>query len=306
MALDLSLRRFSLLPRFIQTGNGEPPKAHFVRRSDPLPAGGDQETGGNHDDDPKQSKPGKHRRLSDITMGEVRQAIKLYERQLVAVDGVEWVAANYFCTFPLQRPLFDQGRSPVVFGRVGSCYPTEGIRENLRELELYFPHKNEAPELFQLRNGELNHQEPIQSYRLGIKMYLSKKEQREFLQDNDQFLHLGYAPSYEAEYRDMLELSERDRPALPWVYVFGSEWFATVPDSWQVDVKRQIDKLLRWNRVVLNFHPRRHLLKYKSLNDEMEFNLGFTEHYLFMPQDTEQTALKLDEVFGEKFLRGLG
>ena len=73
----------------------------------------------------------------------------------------------------------------------------------------------------------------------------------------------------------------------------------------QVEVKQQVEKLLHWNRVVLNYHPREYLLKYKSLNDELEFNPGFTDHYMFMPQDIGQTLGKMDEVFGERFLQGL-
>jgi len=305
MALDTFLRRFSVLPGFIQTGNGESRKAHFVRRSDPVPPSGDQQSGGNQDDAPKEPKAGKYRSLSEITMGEVGQAFKSLERQLIVVQDQEWLATNYFCSIPLQRVLFEE-RPPVLFGRVGFCYPIEGLRDNLQQLELYFPRRGKSPDLLQIRQNVIHPNEAIQSYRLSIRMYLSKKEQREFLQDHGRFLDLGYAPVFEAGYADLLEITERDRASLPWAYVFGSEWFATVSDAWQVDIKRQIERLLNWNRVVLNFHPRRYLLQYRSLNDEMEFNPGFTEHFLLMPQDTEQALQKVDAKFGEMFLRGLG
>ena len=33
---------------------------------------------------------------------------------------------------------------------------------------------------------------------------------------------------------------------------------------------------MSWYLVVLNYHPEGDLLQYKSLNDELEFNYGFT------------------------------
>ncbi len=303
MALDLSLRRFSLLPRFIQTGNEEPRRDHFVRRGDNSPAGGDQDAGDHRDEPPKQSKTDKYRGLGDITMREVEESLAYFLPQLIPVADVEWVAKNYFCQIPLQK-TFEQ-RPPVVFGRVGSCYPMAGLRENVEELELQFPHKDTVPDLLHIGYGDISRKAAIQSYYVGVKMYLSKKEHREFLQDHDHFLDLGYAPVYEEGFGDLLNMTERDRPSLPWVYVFGSEWFATVSDSWQVDVKHQIEKLLSWNRVGLNFHPRKYLLQYKSLNEEMEFNPGFTDRYVFMPQDIGQTLVKMDEEFSTRFLQGL-
>jgi hypothetical protein len=110
---------------------------------------------------------------------------------------------------------------------------------------------------------------------------------------------------YQTGYGELLDIDEGHRPVLPWLYVFGSEWFATVPDTMQVEVKQQIQKLIGWNRAVLNYHPRRYLLQYRSLNDELEFNYGFTEQYLLAPQDTNQVLTKVDETFGGMFMRGM-
>jgi len=303
MALDLSLRRFSFLPSFLQTGNGEPRKAHYLRRSDEPSVNKDQEPGGRNGDSPKQPGTAKYRSLSDLTLGEVEEALAYFHPQLVEVTDAEWVAKNYFCQIPLQRTF--EERPPIVFGRVGSCYPVSGVRENLEELELHFPHKNSAPDLMHIRYGDISQKKTIQSYYVGVKMYLSEREQMEFSHAERGFLENGFAPLYETGYGDLLDLSERDRPILPWVYVFGSEWFATVTDFMQLEVKQQIQKLLHWNRVVLNFHPRKYLLQYRSLNDELEFNYGFTQHFLLAPQDTEQVLMKVDEKFSEMFMKGM-
>jgi hypothetical protein len=46
-------------------------------------------------------------------------------------------------------------------------------------------------------------------------------------------------------------------------------------------------------------------LRYLSLNDELEFNYGFTKHYLIAPQDTGQALQKVDQIFGEIFVQGM-
>jgi hypothetical protein len=303
MALDLSLRRFSLLPSFIQTGNGEPRKAHYLRRSEEPSVDRQQQPGGQNDDSPKPPDTRRYRSLSELTLGEVEDALAYFHPQLVASPAEEWLARNYFAQIPLQRTFED--RPSVVFGRIRSCYPSAGDLENIEEMEVYFPNRNTAPDLLHIRYIDVSQKKPIQSFCIGVKMYLSEREQMEFSDAERGFLENGFAPLYETGYGDLLDLSERDRPVLPWVYVFGSEWFATVTDFMQVEVKQQIQKLLHWNRLVLNFHPRKYLLQYRSLNDELEFNYGYTEHFLLTPQDTEQVLIKVDEKFGEMFMKGM-
>jgi hypothetical protein len=62
---------------------------------------------------------------------------------------------------------------------------------------------------------------------------------------------------------------------------------------------------VRSNRTILNYHPRRYSLQYRSLNDELDFNYGFSEHFLVAPQDTNQTLKKLEQTFGQIFMRGM-
>jgi hypothetical protein len=53
----------------------------------------------------------------------------------------------------------------------------------------------------------------------------------------------------------------------------------------------------------LNYHPQRYSLQHRSLNEELDFNYGFTQHYLLMPQDTNQALTKVDELFTALFMR---
>jgi hypothetical protein len=73
----------------------------------------------------------------------------------------------------------------------------------------------------------------------------------------------------------------------------------------QPDIREQLRNLARWNKSLLNYHPKRHSLRYRSLNEELDFNYGFTEQYLMMPQDTNQALLKVADKFGEMFSHGM-
>lgn len=303
MSLLLDFRRFSLLPGFIQTGNDEPRKAHFLGRKNATPLDRQQDTGGKNEQPPRKPLAGKYRNLADLTLGDVEAAITFFRPQLVVPPKTDWLAKNYFCVLPLKRNLDE--RPPVVFGRVTSCYPASGELENIETLEMHFPHPNAAPDLLHVYKEDVNPRRPIESYCVGVKAYLSEKEIQDFSRSENIFIEKGFAPLYEPGYGELLHVAEQHRAELPWLYVFGSEWFATIPDERQPEVKQQIQQLMRWNRVVLNYHPRKYLLQYRSLNDELEFNYGFTDQYLFSPYDTNQVLLKVNELFDAMFMQGI-
>lgn len=303
MSLLTEIRRFSLLPGFIQTGNEEPRKAHFLGRNNATPVEPKQDTGGKNDNTPRKPLNSQYRSLGDLTLGDVESALAYYRPQLVAPPRAAWIAKNYFCTLPLKRNLDD--RPAVVFGRVTSSYPSSGELENIDEMEMHFPRLKAAPDLLKIYRDDLDSRRLIESFCVGLKAYLSEKEMLDFSRSENIFIEKGFAPLYEQGYGELLHVDEADRPALPWLYVFGSEWFATVPDERQPEVKQQIQKLMHWNRLVLNYHPRRYLMQYRSLNDELEFNYGFTDQYLLAPQDTNQVLIKVDEIFAQMFMQGM-
>jgi hypothetical protein len=314
MALETAFRRFILLPGFIhtaaprraslvQTGNGEPRKAHWLSNKQPATSQQDQNQGGQDDRPPKRPDARGYRALASISLGEVDEAYSYFHTQLVAAPAEAWIAKNYFCQLPLRRK--GEERPPVVFGRVKTCYPGDGHVHNVEELELYFPRTDAAPDLLHLRADDISQQKPTQSYCIGVKFYLSQEEMADFRASENIFIEKGFAPIYENGYLDLLDLNEQNHAAFPWLHVIGSGWFASIPDSVQPEIREQLRNLVHWNTTLFNYHPRRYALQYLSLNDELDFHYGFTEHYLVAPQNSEQVLKKVEESFTQIFTQGM-
>lgn len=305
MTLETAFRRWSLLPGFIQTGNGEPRKAHWLgdKRKQSTVPGQDQKPGGGDDHSPKRTDPRGYRDLATLTLGEVEDAYLQFKAQLVPSPMEGWIAKSCFCQLPLQRGM--DTRPPLVFGRVKSVFPADGHIQNMEEMEMYFPRRNAAPDVLHIHDHDLSLQRPSQTYCVGVKVYVSEDEMADFSQSENIFIEKGFAPLYENGYLDLLDVHEQNQDTLPWLYVIGSEWFASIPDSVQPELREHLRNLLHWGKVIFNYHPRRHALRYLSLNEELEFNYGFTEHYLVAPQNTEQVLKKVEESFTEIFMRGM-
>jgi hypothetical protein len=302
MTLETAFRRISLLPRFIQTGNGEPRKAHFLGKNQASPLEPKQDQG-RKDDAPKKPSKGKYRDLSDITLGEVEDVYNYLSSQLVASPAEAWIAKNYFCQLPLKRRGGD--RPPLIFGRVKTCYPSDGHVDNVEEMEIYFPRKQAAPDVLHVLVDDISYQKPALSYCVGVKFYVSEEEMEDFSRSENIFIEKGFAPLYENGYLELLDMNRENHSSLPWLYVIGSGWFASIPDSVQPEIREGLRNLVRWNKVVFNYHPRRYSLQIGSLNDELDFQYGFTEHYLIAPQNTEQTLRAVEESFGQILMRGM-
>ena len=322
MTLETAYKRFALLPRFIhrappqstrdcsaslvQTGNGEPRKAHWLgdKRKQPTTPQQDSNQGGQEDRPSKRLDPRGYRELASITIGEVEDALSYYRGQFVSSPAEAWVAKNYFCYIPLKAR--GEARPPVVFGRVKTCYPSDGYIDNIEQMELYFPRPAAEPDILHLHQYDLARERPTQSFCIGVKFYVSEEEMADFRGAENIFIEKGFAPLYANSYLDLLDLSEQSLTNLPWLYVVGSSWFASIPDSVQGEVRARLKDLVRWDRTIFNYHPRRYSLQYPSLNEELDFQYGFTKHYLVAPQDTGQVLKKVEERFGEIFLQGIG
>lgn len=304
MALETTFRRFSLLPGFIQTGNGEPRKAHWLGSKQPDTSQQDQNQGGQHDRPPKRADARRYRDLASVSLGEVDEAYNYFHHQFVASPLEGWIAKNYFCQLPLRRKGED--RPPVVIGRVKTCYPADGHVNNIEEMELYFPRSDAPPDVLHLRADDISQQKPTQSYCIGVKFYLSPEEMADFRASENIFIEKGFAPIYEPGYIDLLDINEQNHSMLPWLHVIGSGWFASIPDSVQPEIREQVRNLVRWNTTIFNYHPKRYALQYLSLNDELDFNYGFTEHYLIAPQNSEQVLKMVEESFAEIFMQEMG
>ena len=302
MTLEIRLRRFSFLPGLIQTGNGEPRKAHFLGRKQAAPVE-KQDQGQRNDNSPQNQNTGKYRPLGSITLGEVDDVLRYYLPQMVPspVDG--WIARNYFCELPVLKRTEDQ--TPLIFGRVKTCFPGDGNVQNVDQMELYFPNNGAGPDLLNIRHSDLLGQRPMQSYCVGVKMYLSEAEQEDFRRSENIFIEKGFAPLYETGYLDLLDMNDQVLSSLLWLNVIGSEWFASIPDSVQPEIRERLRDLADWNLLLLNYHPKRYSFRYLSLNDELDFNYGFTKHFLATPQDMNQVLRKADAAFGEIFMQAM-
>jgi hypothetical protein len=310
MTLETTFRRWSFLPGFIhrtaslvQTGNGEPRKAHWLGSKQPATPPQEQQQGRHDDRPPKQPDPRGYRDLASITLGEVEDAIQAFRAQLVPSPAEGWIAKNYFCELPLKHRMDD--RPPLVFGRVKTVYPSDGHIHNIEEMEMYFPRTDAPPDVLHIRDYDIAQQKPTQSYCVGVKFYVSEEEMGDFAQSENIFIEKGFAPLYENGYLDLLDLNEQNQAALPWLHVIGSGWFAAIPDTVQPEIRQQLHNLVRWGNTIFNYHPRRHALRYLSLNEELDFNYGLTEDYLVAPQNTEQTLKVVEGSFNEIFMRGI-
>src|SRR5215208_747270 len=168
MALETALRRFVLLPGFIQTGNGEPRKAHWLGNKGKQPTTPQQDSnqGGQEDRPPQRSDERGYRDLASITLGEVDDVYRHFQHQLVPSPAQAWIAKNYFCQLPLKRRGGE--RPPMVFGRVKTCYPSDGYIDNIEEMEMYFPRNGAAPDVLHLHPYDISAQKPLQSYCVGV------------------------------------------------------------------------------------------------------------------------------------------
>jgi hypothetical protein len=302
MTLEIRLRRFSFLPGLIQTGNGEPRKAHFLGKKQASPVE-KQDQGQQNENPPQNQNTGKYRSLGSVTLGEVDDALRYYLPQMVPSPVEGWIARNYFCELPVRQRTDDQ--SPVVFGRVKTCFPGDGNVQNVDQMELYFPNVNARPDLLNIRRTEILLQRPVQSYCVGVRMYLSETEMEDFRRSENIFVEKGFAPLYETGYLDLLDLDEQDHASLLWLNVIGSEWFASIPDSVQPEIRERLRALADMNMLLLNYHPKRYALRYLSLNEELDFTYGFTRHFLVMPQDTNQVLHKVNATFEGIFMQAM-
>lgn len=311
MTLEVSLKR-SLLSYFAQKSDDKTPpsgmkRIHWVGDRQPPQPGQDQNQGGKR----KENKPGKsetgsvrdvkgYRELSSIMLGEVSDAHKYFANQLLSSPYPAWLGTNYFCKLDLIRK---HGRPPAIFGRVKTCYPSDGYIQNIQDLEIYFPQKNTTPDVVLIHGDDIVHHphQPVQSYCMRVKLLASEEDLTDFNGYENLFLEQGFLAEFETSYLDLLEINEQNQAGLPWFYVIGSRWFASVPESMRFEVREQLGKLMHWNRLIFNYHPERLPGNIRSLNREFGFKHGFTEFTLIEPETPQQTAQIIASTFEKIF-----
>lgn len=289
MSFAAVLRRLPSLPSFLETDNGEQKKAHWVGNKSP--SGYQQESNAGKQKGAPSGPPETrgYRDLASITLGEVQEAYNFFQDQLLPSPFPTWIGANLFCVFDLeQRP--DAYRPPAIFGRVKACHPSDGYLHNIQVMELHFPRAQAAPDLILLHRGDIDANQPVQSYGLRVRFLASPEELEDFKPSERLFLEQGLIPEFSADYMDLLHLREQDRDAYPWFYVVGSRWFASIPESVKPEIRATLKDLVAWNKQVFNYHPRSLEPDIRTLNWELEFSYDFTEHFLISPETPADTV----------------
>jgi hypothetical protein len=302
MTLELYLRR-PFLPRVLWAREDDPrPLYHWVgeRRSEQGSAASGGESGKPQDKKSEQ----KYRPLDDLTLGDVEGAYHLFEYQLLPTQG-NWIGRDFFCRIPLKR--IRDGRPPEVFGRVKTCFPSDGELDNIQEMELYFPRKESAPDLLHIHRDEISQSSPrpVQSYFVQVRVLASVEEKAELAETIPLLSAHGFYPDFETGYLDLLELPERSRSAHPWLYVIGSRWFATIPDSRQMEISSILKDMVRQGIQIFNYHPIWLAKEVHSLNEELGYQYGFTPQVLVEPRNPKQIWEIVNRTFNGIFLNEL-
>jgi len=304
MALETILKHSLFLPRFIQTGNDEPRKVHWVGNNESARQNQDQ-GGKKNDGGPKKGNSRGYRDLPTITLGEVSDAHRYFASQLTPSPYPGWIAPNYFCMIHLAQNHDD--RPPAIFGRVKACYPSDGVIQNIQEMELFIPGKDSKPDVVLLRAEDIlpYQNKPVQSDCIRVKFLASPEDAVDFKGHENIFVQRGFVPEFNAGYIDLFDINEHNQAALPWLFVIGSRWFASIPESVQPEIREKLTKLVHWNKLIFNYHPDHVNREIRTLNRELGLKAGFSDIFLYEPETPQQTAKIITESFDRIFQQGV-
>ena len=300
MTLEISLKPPLSLPGFLQAQKDEPRRdIHWVGQKGH--SENRQDSGGQNTHLPKPSNTQEYRPLSSIKLSDVDDAQKYFASQLIPSPSPAWIGVNHFCNLTLTRKR--DGSPPMMFGRVKTCYPTDGYINNIQDIELQFPNKQGPPDPVLLSTADIASppQGVIQSYSLRVKFLAAQEDRADFQPFEHLFAEQGFTLDAADDYIDLLHLADFEKDAHPWFYVIGSRWFASIPDSVRDEVEKSLKTLIGWNKVIFNYHPKWLPPEIRTLNNELGFNYGFSEHYLIAPESPQQTAyivaVSFDQIF---------
>lgn len=298
MTLEISLKPPFSLPRLLQAKEDEPPRQKYRW----IGQGGNQpQNQPKRGESPQRPNKSDENGLESITLGDVDKAFRFFKPQLVPSPFDGWMARNFFCTLHLKHP--GKNRPSAVFGRVGSCYPSEDQIENIEQLELLVPNQAGKPRVLNIHAEDI--QKRTQIYFVRVRFLALEEEIAEFDGSDSLFWMNGFSPEFHTSYLELLDMTERNQSSSPWLYVIGSRWFAkSIPESRQPDIRTKLDKMVSvWGKHVFNYHPDWLTQETHRLNRELDYQNGFTPHVLIEPKNPEQTAdivaRKFDEVFQE-------
>jgi hypothetical protein len=302
MTLEISLHPPLSISRVLRAHSDEPQQEyHWIGRTQEARQG--NTSPGKQGENPQEKKGKKgHRPLSTITNDEVDEIARLYEPQLVHSPLNGWIARNNFCRVHLKSQF---GKRPsVVFGRVKSCYPEEGHADNVQEFELLFPNKGAAPDVIQVRADIINFDaaQPVESFCLRTRFFFLVEEMDEFRRQDDLFLKNGFAPEIKTDYTELLEMDNQNQHAHPWLYVIGSRWFASIPESRFYEIKGALKDLIGWEKTIVNYHPDWLPIEVNTLNKALGYKYEFTPNLLTEPSTPQEAAYIVAKLFERSFM----
>src|SRR5262249_52295961 len=139
-----------------------------------------------------------------------------------------------------------EDRPPAVFGRIKTCYPSDGQVQNIQEFELLLPGKGHAPDRIVLRANDilLTPNKPLQSFCMRLRFLVHPDEVAGLAGQDPLFLQAGFLPEFSTNYIDLLDIHEQNHAALPWFYVMSSRWFASIPTTVQPEIREKLTKLI--------------------------------------------------------------
>lgn len=304
MTFEIALRPPFSLPRFLRTHADEPEqKYHWVGKASETPRE-NRTPAGKGGQKPRKKSKSKYNSPADITLGEVEQAIELFERQLVPAHE-NWIAKNHLCTIPLKR--IQDGRPPLIFGYVTACFPSDGHLENVEDLELLFPRRDAPPDLLRLHRDDISlySGETAQSYYLRVQFKGTAEDEAEFAGSEEMFHANGFHLDLDPGYCDLLEMNEQNQSDYPRLYVIGSRWLASLPDSRYFEVTNRLKEMLGWGRRIVNYHPDWLPKEVHTLNRALGLKYKLSKNFLTEPESPQETAQTLKIEFGEMFNQGL-
>lgn len=302
MTLELTFRPPFSLQRLLHSHADEPEQGyHWIGKTQDTPQKNVEY--GKKDDGPQKKRDKKgYRPLSTLERHEVDEISRMFEPHLVRSPLDGWIMRNQFCRVHLKGVK----RTPVVFGRVKSCYPAEGHADNMHEFDLLFPNRGTEPDIFQIQAGMINFRvaQPVETYCLGVRFLFSEEEKADFRNREELFLVEGFQPEIQDDYLELLEINERSQAFLPWLYVIGSRWLTSIPDFRYDVFLSRLREMLGQGRRIVNYHPDWLPKEVHSLNRELGLKYKLTKYYLTEPETPQETAQALQIEFGDMFDQG--
>jgi len=300
MTLELALRPPFSIPRLFRAHSDEPDQAyHWINpKQDTSQRPSEPEK---QDRKPPEGKDEQeYRSLSKIKLGEVEDALNVYAHQLVPVAvpaNENWIGKNFFCRLPLKR--IKDGRPPEIFGRVKTCYPSDGHIDNIETVELFFPRKEGTTDRVLIQKDDLSRysQRPAQSFYLRLQFKASEKDAADFDGAGSLFRTNGFYPELNGEFYDLLEMNEQNQAMYPRLYVMGSRWFDAIPDTFHTEMKAKLKEMLHWGKLIFNYHPDCLPKEVNTLNKVLGFKYEFTPTLLTEPANPQETALIVAKLF---------